>query len=162
MAVVDVHHGATNAVKHAVSLPLQQLPPRPPWPADRLAAGLLELRGKPRRNRLSKRALCTILGGVMSFHSHPQRSGAEEGRLLATVDVSALVVTVSEHELRQFVICSSLDPDVRQATLVHCCASSQEARNKWLAVLHRMGVDLYAKIDGGQFMLLRRGAQQAV
>ena len=151
-----------HAVKHAVSLPLQQLPPRPTWPADRLAAGLLELRGKPRRNRLSKRALCTILGGVMSFHSHPQRSGAEEGRLLATVDVSALVVTVSEHELRQFVICSSLDPDVRQATLVHCCASSQEARNKWLAVLHRMGVDLYAEMDGGHFMLLRRGAQQAV
>ena len=155
----------TRHAVHAVSLLQQQLPPRPPWPAGRQAAGLLELRGSSRRDRLSKLARCTILDGVMSFHSCSGRScspGAEEGRLLATVDLSAISVTVSEHELCQFVICSSLEPDVRQATLIHCCARSPEARNKWLSVLHRMGTDLHAEIDGGEFMLMRRGAQQVV
>ena len=61
----------------------------------------------------------------------------------------------------------SLDPAFHERTLfkhtrIHCMASSQEARNKWLAVLHRAGVHLHGEMEDGSIRRVRQGVPQAV
>ena len=136
-----------------------------PWPAGRLAGGFLELRGGSRPDRRSKSALCTIQDGILSFRSDP-RSG-EDDMVLVAVNVKDIVVTVFRNAPRQFVISSCLDPAFHESTLfkhtrIHCMASSQEARNKWLAVLHRTGVHLHGEMEDGSIKRVRQGVPQAV
>ena len=136
-----------------------------PWPAGRLAGGFLELRGGSRPDRQSKSALCTIQDGILSFRSDP-RSG-EDDMVLAAKNVKEIVVTVFRDAPRQFVISSCLDPAFHERTLfrrtrIHCMASSQEARNKWLAVLHRTGVHLHGEMEDGSIRRVRQGVPQAV
>ena len=135
-----------------------------PWPAGRLAGGFLELRGGSRPDRRSKSALCTIQDGILSFRSDP-RTG-EDAMLLAAMNVKGIVVTVFRNAPRQFVISSCLDPAFHERTLfrhtrIHCMASSQEARNKWLAVLHRTGVHLHGEMEDGSIRRVRQGVPQA-
>ena len=87
--------------------------------------------------------------------------------LLAAVNVKDIVVTVFRNAPRQFVISSCLDPAFHERTLfrhtrIHCMASSQEARNKWLAVLHRAGVHLHGEMEDGSIKRVRQGVPQAV
>ena len=136
-----------------------------PWPAGRLAGGFLELRGGSRPDRRSKSALCTIQDGILSFRSDP-RSG-EDDMVLVAVNVKDIVVTVFRNAPRQFVISSCLGPAFHESTLfkqtrIHCMASSQEARNKWLAVLHRTGVHLHGEMEDGSIKRVRQGVPQAV
>ena len=136
-----------------------------PWPSGRLAGGFLELRGGSRLDRRSKSALCTFHDGILSFRSDP-RSG-EGDMLLAAVNVKDIVVTVFRNAPRQFVISSCLDPTFHERTLfrhtrIHCMASSQVARNKWLAVLHRAGVHLHGEMEDGSIRRVRKGVPQAV
>ena len=135
-----------------------------PWPAGRLAGGFLELRGGSRPDRQSKSALCTLQDGILSFRSDP-RTG-EDAMLLVAMDVKDVVVTVFRDAPRQFVISSCLDPAFHERTLfrhtrIHCMASSQEARNKWLAVLHRTGVHLHGEMEDGSIRRVRQGVPQA-
>ena len=138
-----------------------------PWPAGRLAGGFLELRGGSRLlrpDRRSKTALCTIQDGILAFRSDP-RSG-EDDMVLAAMDVKDIVVTVFRNAPRQFVISSCIDPAFHERTLfrhtrIHCIASSQEARNKWLAVLHRTGVHLHGEMEDGSIRRVRQGVPQA-
>ena len=135
-----------------------------PWPAGRLAGGFLELRGGSRPDRRSKSALCTIQDGMLSFWSDP-RSG-EDDMVLAAMNVKGIVVTVFRNAPRQFVISSCLDPAFHERTLfrhtrIHCMASSQQARNKWLAVLHRTGVHLHGEMEDGSIRRVRQGVPQA-
>ena len=139
--------------------------PATPWPAGRLAGGFLDLRGGSRPDRRSKSALCTIQDGILSFRSDP-RSG-EDDMVLVAVNVKDIVVTVFRNAPRQFVISSCLDPAFHESTLfkhtrIHCMASSQEARNKWLAVLHRTGVHLHGEMEDGSIKRVRQGVPQAV
>ena len=136
-----------------------------PWPAGRLAGGFLELRGGSRPDRQSKSALCTLQDGILAFRSDP-RTG-EDAVLLAEMDVKGIVVTVFRNAPRQLVISSCLDPAFHERTLfrhtrIHCMASSQEARNKWLAVLHRAGVHLHGEMEDGSIQRVRQGVPQAV
>ena len=136
-----------------------------PWPAGRLAGGFLELRGGSRPDRQSKSALCTLQDGILAFRSDP-RTG-EDAMLLAAMMVKDVVVTVFRDAPRQFVISSCLDPAFHERTLfrhtrIHCMASSQEARNKWLAVLHRAGVHLHGEMEDGSIRRVRQGVPQAV
>ena len=136
-----------------------------PWPAGRLASGFLELRGGSRPDRQSKSALCTLQDGILSFRSDPRTR--EDAMLLAAMDVKDVVVTVFRDAPRQFVISSCLDPAFHERTLfrhtrIHCMASSQEARNKWLAVLHRTGVHLHGEMEDGSIRRVRQGVPQAV
>ena len=135
-----------------------------PWPAGRLAGGFLELRGGSRPDRQSKSALCTLQDGILAFRSDP-RTG-EDAVLLAAMDVKGIVVTVFRNAPRQLVISSCLDPAFHERTLfrhtrIHCMASSQEARNKWLAVLHRTGVHLHGEMEDGSIRRVRQGVPQA-
>ena len=136
-----------------------------PWPAGRLAGGFLELRAGSRPDRQSKSALCTLQDGILAFRSDP-RTG-EDAVLLAEMDVKGIVVTVFRNAPRQLVISSCLDPAFHERTLfrhtrIHCMASSQEARNKWLAVLHRAGVHLHGEMEDGSIKRVRQGVPQAV
>ena len=130
-----------------------------PWPADRLVRGPLELRGSARRSSsLDRQVMCTIQHGKMTFHStmHPDAEMAEMA-VLAEVPVSGLDVTIVPDQPRKFSICSG--PEHIDRTQVWCCAKDQEYRNKWLAVLHRLGVDLYCEYGGGEIRCVRQGVQ---
>ena len=118
-----------------------------------------------RPDRRSKSALCTLQDGILAFRSDP-RTG-EDAMLLAAMDVKGIVVTVFRNAPRQLVISSCLDPAFHERTLfrhtrIHCMASSQEARNKWLAVLHRAGVHLHGEMADGSIKRVRQGVPQAV
>ena len=87
--------------------------------------------------------------------------------LLAAVNVKDIVVTVFRNAPCQLVISSSLDPAFHERTLfrhtrIHCMASSQVARNKWLAVLHRAGVHLHGEMEDGSIRRVRQGLPQSV
>ena len=128
-----------------------------PWPADRQVSGELELRGSARRRRPSDRqvqATCTIQHGAMTFRS--AMSPGAEMVVLAQVPVSDVVATIVPDQTRKFSICIPEDID---STQVWCCARNQVKRDEWLAVLHRLGVDLYREDDDGEMRLVRQGVQ---
>ena len=126
-----------------------------PWPADILVTGPLELRLRATRKSSSdKRATCTIQHGIMTFSS-ALRPGAEMA-VLAEVPVSDIVATIVPDQTRKFSICY---PELIDSSQVWCCAQDQSTRDEWLAVLHRLGVDLYREDDDGQIWLVRQGVQ---
>ena len=150
-----VHRGARPARTQAQAPPLAAS--ETPGPADRIVTGPLELRlsATATRRRTSHRpATCTIRHGVMTFH-RAEQSGAETA-LLAAVPVSDLVATIVPDQTRKFSICNPEDNDSSQ---VWCCAKDQVNRDKWLAVLHRLGVDLYCEDDDGVTWRVRQGVQ---
>ena len=126
-----------------------------PWPADILVTGPLELRLRATRKSSSdKRATCTIQQGIMTFSS-ALRPGAEMA-VLAEVPVSDIVATIVPDQTRKFSICY---PELIDSSQVWCCAQDQSTRDEWLAVLHRLGVDLYREDDDGQIRRVRQGVQ---
>ena len=76
--------------------------------------------------------------------------------VLAEVPVSDIVATIVPDQTRKFSICNPEDID---STQVWCCARDQVKRDEWLAVLHRLGVDLYREDDDGQIRRVRQGVQ---
>ena len=147
------HRGARPARAQAQVPPLAETP----GPADRIVTGPLELRlsATATRRRTSHRpATCTIQHGVMTFR-RAEQSGAETA-LLAAVPVSDIVATIVPDQTRKFSICNPEDIDSSQ---VWCCAKDQVNRDKWLAVLHRLGVDLYCEDDDGVTWRVRPGVQ---
>ena len=151
-----VHRGARPARTQAQVPPLSETP----GPADRIVTGPLELRlsATATRRRTSHRpATCTIQHGVMTFH-RAEQSGAETA-LLAAVPVSDIVATIVPDQTRKFSICNPEDNDSSQ---VWCCAKDQVNRDKWLAVLHRLGVDLYCEDDDGVTWRVRPGVQASL
>ena len=133
-----------------------QLLSETPWPADREVFGPLELRGSAwRRSQQDMEIMCQIQHGVMTF-SRSDGPGAEMV-LLAEMSVSNVVATIVPDQTRKFSICSGIAHINR--TQVWCCAKDQVNRNKWLAILHRLGVDLYCEYGDGQIQLVRQGVQ---
>ena len=128
-----------------------QLLSETPWPAKREVFGPLELRGSARRrSRQDTEIMCKIQHGVMTF-------SRSDGALLAEVSVSNVIATIVPDQTRKFSICSGIE-HIRR-TQVWCCAKDQVNRNKWLAILHRLGVDLYCEYGDGQIQLVRQGVQ---
>ena len=128
-----------------------QLLSETPWPAEREVFGPLELRGSARRrSRQDTEIMCKIQHGVMTF-------SRSDGALLAEVSVSNVIATIVPDQTRKFSICSGIE-HIRR-TQVWCCAKDQVNRNKWLAILHRLGVDLYCEYGDGQIQLVRQGVQ---
>ena len=133
-----------------------QLLSETPWPADRLVCGGLEVRGSAtRRTRLDRKVECTIQHGVITFYD-PAETGAE-AVILAREQVSSIVATIVPDQTRKFSICSGLE--LIDSTQVWCCAKDQADRNQWLAVLHRLGVDIYCEDSDGEIRRVRQGVQ---
>ena len=151
-----VHRGARPARTQAQVPPLSETP----GPADRIVTGPLELRlsaTATRRRKSHRPATCTIQHGVMTFH-RAEQSGAETA-LLAAVPVSDIVATIVPDQTRKFSISNPEDNDSSQ---VWCCAKDQVNRDKWLAVLQRLGVDLYCEGDDGVTWHVRQGVQASL
>ena len=95
-----------------------------------------------------------IQHGVMTFRI-VLRPGAEMS-VLAQVPVSDFVVTIIPDQTRKFSICNPEDID---STQVWCCAKNQKDRDKWLTVLHRLGVDIYCERGDGEIERVLQGVQ---
>ena len=161
----DAQDGGEDEADQVFRAAAETVPARPqaqglplvetPWPADRIVSGPLELRGSAtRRTRLDRKVECTIQNGVMTFYE-PAETGTE-AVVLAREQVSGIIVTIVLDQTRKFSICN---PEHIDSTQVWCCAKDQVNRNKWLAVLHRLGVDLYCEDDDGQIRRMRQGVQ---
>ena len=143
--------GTVPARPQAQGQPLAETP----WPADRIVSGSLELRGSAtRRTSLDRKVECTIQNEVMTFYE-PAETGTE-AVVLAREQVSGIIVTIVLAQTRKFSICNPEDID---STQVWCCARDQVKRDEWLAVLHRLGVDLYREDDDGQIRRVWQGVQ---
>ena len=90
----------------------------------------------------------------MTFRYAP--SPGEDLVVLWQGPVSDLVVTIVPDQARKFSICH---PEDIARTQVWCCANDQVNRNKWLAVMHRLGVDLYCEYGNGEIRRVRQGVQ---
>ena len=125
-------------------------------PADRLMSGALELRGSVRRRTSSdKQAICTIQhDGVITFRGALRPDAGIV--VLAEVPVSDIIVTIVPDQTRKFSICYPEDID---STQVWCCAKNQKDRDNWLAVLHRLGVDIYCERGDGEIERVLQGVQ---
>ena len=128
-----------------------------PWPADRLVCGTLRISAKrtPRRGR---KVACTIQHGTMTFYDDSGTAHADADPVaLAQEQVASMIVTVHPAQTRKFSICCGVER--KDSTQVWCRAKDQVNRNKWLAVLHRLGVDLYCEEDSGAVWLVREGVR---
>ena len=125
------------------------------WPAQREAHGFLRLRDRLDRAE-GIEVLCSVVNGTLSFRVE-QEPGAGFNVLSAQVGVANMVLTVYGGKYTIF----SIDSSVARSDTVFCEADNQEKRNKWLAVLHRLGVDLYQEYRDGHIQRVRRGVQQA-
>ena len=155
-----VHRGARPARTQAQAPPLAAS--ETPGPADRIVTGPLELRlsaTATRRRKSHRPATCTIQHGVMTFLIRRAEQSGAETALLAAVPVSDTVATIVPDQTRKFSICNPEDIDGSQ---VWCCAKDQVNRDKWLAVLHRLGVDLYCEDDDGVTWRVRQGVQASL
>ena len=161
----DAQDGGEDEADQVFRAAAETVPTRPqaqgqpsaetPWPADILVTGPLELRLRATRKSSSdKRATCTIQHGIMTFSS-ALRPRAELAVLLE-VPVSDIVATIVPDQTRKFSICY---PELIDSSQVWCCAQDQSTRDEWLAVLHRLGVDLYREDDDGQIRRVRQGVQ---
>ena len=130
-----------------------------PWPADRLVCGTLRISAK-RKPRRGRKVACTIQHGTMTFYDDSGTAHADADPVaLAQEQVASMIVTVHPAQTRKFSICCGVER--KDSTQVWCRAKDQVNRNKWLAVLHRLGVDLYCECGGGEIRRVRRGLQRA-
>ena len=110
---------------------------------------------KPRRGR---KVACTIQHGTMTFYDDSVIADADADSVaLAQEQVASMIVTVHPAQTRKFSICCGVER--KDSTQVWCQAKDQVNRNKWLAVLHRLGVDLYCEVDSGAVWLVREGVR---
>lgn len=124
-------------------------------PDNRLISGALELRGSvTRRTSSDRQATCTIQHGVITFRGAVRPDA--EMVVLAEVPILDIIVTIVPDQTRKFSICNPGDIDNTQ---VWCCAKNQKDRDNWLAVLQRLGVDLYCERGDGEFELVQQGVQ---
>ena len=76
--------------------------------------------------------------------------------VLAEVPVLDIIVTIVPDQTRKFSICHPEDID---STQFWCCAKDKKDRDNWLAVLHRLGVDIYCERGDGEIERVLQGVQ---
>lgn len=108
-----------------------------PWPEVR---GNLTLRLDP-REKGGISALCTIQDSVVTMRASRRsvQSPDEDPAVIVRVRISQLTVRLLPEYTSMFCAASSERPDEN----IYCFAENQEKRNKWVAMLRRMGVTIY-------------------
>jgi hypothetical protein len=108
-----------------------------PWPEVR---GNLTLRLDP-REKGGISALCTIQDSVVTMRASRRsaQSPDEDPAVIVRVRISQLTVRLMPEYTSMFCAASSERPDEN----IYCFAENQEKRNKWVAMLRRMGVTIY-------------------
>ena len=102
--------------------------------------GNLTLRLDP-RDKGGISATCTIQDSVVTMRASRQsaQSPEEDPAVIVRVRISQLTVRLLPEYTSMFCAASSERPDEK----IYCFAENQEKRNKWVAMLRRMGVTIF-------------------
>ena len=113
------------------------------WPAQREARGLLTIKASPNHSK-GLRAECSVQNDVLSL-SIAESSGTSSGTVVA-VPIEELAVGLQRGRTNMFIIATRNGDQLYDD--ISCFADNQEKRNKWIAVLRRMGVPIFDLSDG--------------
>jgi len=113
------------------------------WPAQREARGLLTIKASPNHSK-GMRAECSVQNDVLSL-SIAESSGTSSGTVVA-VPIEELAVGLQRGRTNMFIIATRNGDQLYDD--ISCFADDQEKRNKWIAVLRRMGVPIFDLSDG--------------
>ena len=113
------------------------------WPAQREARGLLTIKASPNHSK-GMRAECSVQNDVLSL-SIAESSGTSSGTVVA-VPIEELAVGLQRGRTDMFIIATRNGDQLYDD--ISCFADDQEKRNKWIAVLRRMGVPIFDLSDG--------------
>ena len=113
------------------------------WPAQREARGLLTIKASPNHSK-GMCAECSVQNDVLSL-SIAESSGTSSGTVVA-VPIEELAVGLQRGRTNMFIIATRNGDQLYDD--ISCFADDQEKRNKWIAVLRRMGVPIFDLSDG--------------
>ena len=126
----------------------------PSWPAQRKAHGLLTIKASPNHSK-ALRAQCSVQHGELTLNiarasreSSGDSSGSSDTVVVATVPLEDLAVGLQRGRNDMFIIATRYKNKLYDD--ISCFADNQEKRNKWIAVLRRMGVPIFdlSVLDG--------------
>ncbi len=125
------------------------------WPADQEVRGQLTLKASA-DNRGARRAVCSVRGGMLMLNianvvttasrDSSGARGASNTTALTEVPVKELAVGLQRGRESMFTIATFHRGKMYDE--IYCFADNQVKRNKWIAVLRRMGVGIFDVSDG--------------
>ena len=127
--------------------PVKHLKSHRAWPAQREARGLLTVKASPTHSK-GLCAECSVQNNVLTLsipRASRESSGASNGTVVA-VPVEELAVGLQRGRTDMFIIATRNGDKLYDD--ISCFADNQEKRNKWIAVLRRMGVPIFDLSDG--------------
>jgi hypothetical protein len=122
--------------------PVKHLTSHRAWPAQREARGLLTVKASPTHSK-GLCAECSVQNDVLTLsiaRASRESSGASSGTVVA-VPVEELAVGLQRGRTDMFIIATRNGDKLYDD--ISCFADDQEKRNKWIAVLRRMGVPIF-------------------
>ena len=122
--------------------PVKHLKSHRAWPAQREARGLLTVKASPTHSK-GLCAECSVQNNVLTLsipRASRESSGASSGTVVA-VPVEELAVGLQRGRTDMFIIATRNGDKLYDD--ISCFADDQEKRNKWIAVLRRMGVPIF-------------------
>jgi len=119
------------------------------WPAQREVRGLLTIKASPNHSK-GLRAECSVQNDVLTLsiaRASCESSGESSGTVVA-VPVEELAVGFQRGRTDMFIIATRNGNKLYDD--ISCFADDKEKRNKWIAVLRRMGVPIFdlSVLDG--------------
>ena len=132
--------------------PVKHLKSHRAWPAQREARGLLTVKASPTHSK-GLCAECSVQNDVLTLsiprasrESSGDSSGSSDTVVVATVPLEDLAVGLQRGRNDMFIIATRYKNKLYDD--ISCFADNQEKRNKWIAVLRRMGVPIFDLSDG--------------
>ena len=122
--------------------PVKHLTSHRAWPAQREVRGLLTLKASPTHSN-GLRAECSVQNNVLtlSIARAPRESSGESSGTLVAIPVEELALGLQRGRTDMFIIATRNGDKLYDD--ISCFADDQEKRNKWIAVLRRMGVPIF-------------------
>jgi hypothetical protein len=124
--------------------PVKHLTSHRAWPAQREARGLLTVKASPTHSK-GLCAECSVQNDVLTLsisRASRESSGASSGTVtVVAVPVEELAVGLQRGRTDMFIIATRNGDKLYDD--ISCFADDQEKRNKWIAVLRRMGVPIF-------------------
>ena len=120
--------------------PVKHLTSHRAWPAQREARGLLTVKASPTHSK-GLCAECSVQNDVLTLSIARAAGSRESSGTVVAVPLQDLAVGLKRGRTDMFIIATRNGDQLYDD--ISCFADDQEKRNKWIAVLRRMGVPIF-------------------
>ena len=120
--------------------PLTTIPSHRAWPAQREVRGLLTLKASPTHSN-GMCAECSVQNDVLTLSIARAAGSRESSGTVVAVPLQDLAVGLKRGRTDMFIIATRNGDQLYDD--ISCFADDEEKRNKWIAVLRRMGVPIF-------------------